>query len=87
MRIEDSSSTTGLPLTMTGSLVITDSVGSAPSGPVSLLPDAKAYQTTDTISILLSNQSSRTIAFADHLTYCTIMALQCHVIHPAGSRN
>lgn len=43
---------------------------------VTLRVGAKSYQTSDTISVTLSNQSTQTIYFPDHLTNCTVILLQ-----------
>lgn len=46
------------------------------NGLVTLHVAATAYQTSDTISVTLSNQSTQTIYFPDHLTNCTVILLQ-----------
>src|SRR5258708_1288165 len=51
----------------------------ASTGPVTLRVGATTYHTTDTISVTLSNQSTRAIYFPDHLTNCTVILLQPQV--------
>jgi hypothetical protein len=51
----------------------------ASTGPVTLRVGATTYHTTDTISVTLSNQSTRVIYFPDHLTNCTVILLQYQV--------
>ena len=51
----------------------------ATTGAVSLSVGATFYHTTDTISVTLSNQSTKTIYFPDHLTNCTVIQLQRQV--------
>jgi hypothetical protein len=52
----------------------------ASTGPVTLRVGATTYHATDTISVTLSNQSTRAIYFPDHLTNCTVILLQ----HPVN---
>lgn len=52
------------------------------TGPVTLHLDASSYRTSDTISLTLSNQSSQTIYFPDHLTNCTVILLQRQKFQP-----
>ena len=47
----------------------------ASTGPVTLRVGATTYHTSDTISVTLSNQSTRAIYFPDHLTNCTVILL------------
>jgi hypothetical protein len=47
----------------------------ASTGPVTLRLGATTYHATDTISVTLSNQSTRAIYFPDHLTNCTVILL------------
>ena len=51
----------------------------ASAGPVTLRVGATTYHPTDTISVTLSNQSTRVISFPDHLTNCTVILLQHQV--------
>jgi hypothetical protein len=51
----------------------------ASTGPVTLRAGATIYHATDTISVTLSNQSTRAIYFPDHLTNCTVILLQHQV--------
>jgi hypothetical protein len=51
----------------------------ASNGPVTLRVGATTYHPTDTISVTLSNQSTRAIYFPDHLTNCTVILLQHQV--------
>jgi len=51
----------------------------ASTGQVTLHVGATIYHTSDTISVTLSNQSTRTIYFPDHLTNCTVILLQHQV--------
>src|SRR5713226_7442372 len=48
----------------------------ASTGPVTLRVGATSYHSSDTISVTLSNQSTRAIYFPDHLTNCTVILLQ-----------
>ena len=72
--------TNSLPIAVT--VVVTrSSVTNGPTntvrtGPVTLHTNAAVYRTGDTIFIKLSNQSTRTIYFPDHLTNCTVILLQ-----------
>jgi hypothetical protein len=52
----------------------------ASTGPVILRVGATTYHASDTISVTLSNQSTRAIYFPDHLTNCTVILLQRQVI-------
>lgn len=45
-------------------------------GSVTLHTDTLLYQTGDTISVTLNNQSTQTIYFPDHLTNCSVILLQ-----------
>lgn len=49
------------------------------TGPVTLGIGAASYQTTSTITVTLSNHSTQTIYFPDHLTNCTVVLLQRQV--------
>ncbi len=46
------------------------------TGNVTLTLGAASYHPNEVISVTLSNQSTRTIFFPDHLTYCTVIQLQ-----------
>jgi len=52
----------------------------ASTGPVTLRVGATTYHTIDTISVTLSNQSTRAIYFPDHLTNCTVILLLQHQV-------
>ena len=52
----------------------------ASTGPVTLRVGATTYHATDTISVTLSNQSTRAIYFPDHLTNCTVILLLQHQV-------
>lgn len=52
------------------------SLPTATAGPVTLHVGATTYRITDTITVTLSNQSTQTIYFPDHLTNCTVILLQ-----------
>ena len=54
------------------------------TGLVTLHIDASSYRTSDTISLTLSNQSSQTIYFPDHLTNCTVILLQRQKVQPVA---
>jgi hypothetical protein len=49
---------------------------------VTLQVSATLYQANDTITVTLSNQSSQTIYFPDHLTSCTVILLQRQKVQP-----
>jgi len=74
----------GLPITVTNRLLTTsnDPAGAVITGPVTLHTNAKVYRIKDTIFVTLSNQSSRTIYFPDHLTNCTVILLQQLKVQP-----
>lgn len=55
---------------------IPEPLPTATKGSVSLALDAKSYSTGQTITVVLSNQSTQTIYFQDHLTNCTVVQLQ-----------
>ena len=74
--------TTGLPIVVTSSSVTNDPAGAVRTGPVTLHTNAKVYRIKDTIFVTLSNQSSRTIYFPDHLTNCTVILLQQLKVQP-----
>ncbi len=46
------------------------------TGTVTLTLSAASYHPNEVISVTLSNRSTRTIFFLDHLTYCTVIQLQ-----------
>jgi hypothetical protein len=46
------------------------------TGTVTLTLGAASYHPNEVISVILSNRSTRTIFFPDHLTYCTVIQLQ-----------
>src|SRR5712691_9371376 len=46
------------------------------AGTVTLTLGAASYHPNEVISVTLSNRSTRTIFFPDHLTYCTVIQLQ-----------
>lgn len=48
----------------------------AKAGPVTLHTDTLLYQTGDSISVTLSNESNQMIYFPDHQTNCTVILLQ-----------
>lgn len=81
--------TTSLPTTTTGpsTTATSDSTQAVRTGPVTLHTDAPFYRTGDTISVTLSNQSSQTIYFPDHLTNCTIILLQRQKVQPLAGEN
>lgn len=47
--------------------------------PVRLLPGALTYQTTSSIQVTITNQSTQTISFTDHRTNCTVLQLERRV--------
>ncbi|HEY1348326.1 MAG TPA: hypothetical protein VGF67_01715 [Ktedonobacteraceae bacterium] len=51
------------------------------TGPVVLRPDALAYQSSSTIQITITNQSSRAVCFADHQTNCSVLRLERRAAH------
>src|SRR5256884_4375151 len=57
------------------------------TGSVTLHADASFYQTSDSISVTLSNQSNQTIYFPDHLTNCTVILLQGQKVKPLAGEN
>ena len=80
---------TGLPTTTTGpsTTATSASTQAVRTGPVTLHTDASFYRTGDTISVTLSNQSSQTIYFPDHLTNCTVILLQGQKVQPLAAEN
>lgn len=44
--------------------------------PVHIRTNATSYQVGDTITVMLSNQSSQTIYFLNHQTNCTVVSVQ-----------
>jgi len=80
---------TSLPTTTTGpsTTATSDSTQAVRTGPVTLHADAPFYRTGDTISVTLSNQSSQTIYFPDHLTNCTVILLQRQKVQPLAGEN
>jgi hypothetical protein len=46
------------------------------TGNVTLTLGAASYHPNEVISVTLSNRSTRTIFFPDHLTYCTVIQLE-----------
>ena len=68
--------TTSLAIDVTGSSVTNGSTSTVKTGPVTLHTNAKVYRIKDTIFVIVSNQSNRTIYFPDHLTNCTVILLQ-----------
>jgi len=78
------SSTGGTHATPTPTPVPSPAVTKAPfptatAGAVSLHVGATSYHPTETISVILSNQSTQAISFPDHLTDCTVIQLQRQV--------
>lgn len=57
----------------------TSPLPTASTGPVTLRVGATSYRASDTISVTLSNQSTRAISFPDHLTNCTVILLERQV--------
>ena len=51
----------------------------ASANPVSLKVGAASYRTSDSISVILSNQGAQSISFADHQTNCTVMLVEYQV--------
>jgi hypothetical protein len=80
---------TSLPTTTTGpsTTATRASTQAVRTGPVTLHADAPFYRTGDTISVTLSNQSSQTIYFPDHLTNCTVILLQRQKVQPLAGEN
>ena len=84
-----SNGATGLPTTTTvpSTTATSTSTQAVRMGPVTLHTDAPFYRTGDTISVTLSNQSSQTIYFPDHLTNCTVILLQRQKVQPLADEN
>lgn len=49
---------------------------------MTLQVNAPCYQTGETITVTLNNQSCQTIYFPDHLTNCTVILLVRQVVQP-----
>jgi hypothetical protein len=84
-----STGATSLPTTTIGpsTTATSASTQAVRTGPVTLHTDAPFYRTGDTISVILSNQSSQTIYFPDHLTNCTVILLQRQKVQPLAGEN
>jgi hypothetical protein len=68
--------TTPTPTNVPSPTVTTAPLPTASTGPATLRVGATTYHATDTISVTLSNQSTQTMYFPDHLTNCTVILLQ-----------